>query len=93
MKLLLVLVMLLLGAINNYHFGKRASRLASQDNSSDTAAAGKAVERGFYRSVAFEASLGLTVLLVTAVLVFLTPARNHPAMENAEIGKALIQGR
>ena len=92
-KLLLVLVMLLLGAINNYHFGKRASRLASQDNSSDTAAAGKAVERGFYRSVAFEASLGLTVLLVTAVLVFLTPARNHPAMENAEIGKALIQGR
>jgi putative copper export protein/methionine-rich copper-binding protein CopC len=92
-KLLLVLCMLLLGAINNYHFGKRASRLASRDNSSDTAVAGKALERGFHRSVAFEASLGLVVLLVTAVLVFLTPARNHPAMENAEIRKVLIQGR
>lgn len=92
-KLLLVLLMLLLGAINNYHFGKRASRLASQDNRSDTAAAGKGVERGFYRSAAFEASLGLIVLLVTAMLVFLTPARNHPAMENAGIVEAVIQGK
>ncbi len=92
-KLLLVLFMLLLGAINNYHFGKRAARLASEDNVPDIAARGRPLERGFYRSVAFEASLGLIVLLVTAVLVFLTPARNHPAMENAETGNALIQGR
>ncbi len=52
----------------------------------------KAQVEGFYRSVAFEAALGLVVLLVTAVLVFLTPARNHPAMENAGTGDARIPG-
>ncbi|HYJ89656.1 MAG TPA: copper resistance protein CopC [Pyrinomonadaceae bacterium] len=91
-KLPLVLFMLLLGAINNYHFGKRASRILKLKEGSNADAAAR-LERGFYRSVRFEASLGLVVLLVTAVLVFLTPARNHPAMENAEIGKALMQGR
>ncbi len=80
-KLLLVLLMLLLGAINNYHFGKRAARLTTKKESSATDSA-MPIERSFYRSVAFEASLGLVVLLVTAVLVFLTPARNHPAMDN-----------
>ncbi|MGH9872293.1 MAG: copper resistance CopC/CopD family protein [Pyrinomonadaceae bacterium] len=91
-KLLLVLFMLLLGAINNYHFGKRAARIATQNSNLDNAA-GRPLERGFYRSVLFEASLGLVVLLVTAVLVFLTPARNHPAMENSATGSAVIQQR
>ena len=79
-KLSLVLLMLVLGGINNYHFGKRAARLALKQ---ETAEKNPVVptERSFYRSVAFEASLGLVVLLVTAVLVFLTPARNHPAMD------------
>ena len=81
-KLLLVLLMLLLGAINNYHFGKRVARLARNQESSEINRAAPN-ERSFYRSVAFEASLGLVVLLVTAVLVFLTPARNHPAMDAA----------
>ncbi|MGI8838822.1 MAG: CopD family protein [Pyrinomonadaceae bacterium] len=91
-KLLLVLFMLLLGAINNYHFGKRAARIATQNSNSDNAA-GRPLERRFYRSVLFEASFGLVVLLVTAVLVFLTPARNHPAMENAATGSAGIKQR
>lgn len=91
-KLLLVLLMLLLGAINNYHFGKRAARLAHQQENSDKDS-GSPIERSFYRSVAFEASLGLIVLLVTAVLVFLTPARNHPAMENPASTGAVIQQR
>ncbi len=89
-KLLLVLLMLLLGAINNYHFGKRAARLAKNKESS-ASDSGAPIERSFYRSVAFEASLGLVVLLVTAVLVFLTPARNHPAMDNAPSGEGASQ--
>jgi len=63
-KLFVVLLMLLLGAINNYHFGKRAARLAQKQESSET-----------------------------AVLVFLTPARNHPAMDNAAATEAIIQQR
>ena len=91
-KLFVVLLMLLLGAINNYHFGKRAARLAQKQESSETDSA-LPIERRFYRSIAFEASLGVVVLLVTAVLVFLTPARNHPAMDNASATEAIIQQR
>ncbi len=83
LKVLLVLVMLLLGAINNYHFGKRAARLANEREGVATATDGQ-FERGFYRSVVLEASLSIMVLLVTAVLVFLAPARNHPAMESSD---------
>ena len=85
-KLLFVLLVLLLGAINNYHFGKRAARLAQKQETA-VKNRGVPIERSFYRSVAFEASLGLLVLLVTAVLVFLTPARNHPAMNNVAVGE------
>jgi putative copper export protein len=81
--------MLLLGAINNYHFGKRAARLTRERGGTDVPSVNQ-LERGFYRSVVFEASLGVIVLLVTAVLVFLTPARNHPAMES---GTAVGQQR
>lgn len=77
LKLLLVLLMLVLGAINNYYFGKRAARLVGQDKPTDSETH---LERGFVRSIRFEAALGIVVLLVTAVLVFLTPARSHPDM-------------
>jgi copper transport protein len=77
LKLAFVGVMLLLGGINNLHFGKRAARLLKAQKDVDGAERAK-VERGFRRSVALEAGLGVVVLLVTAVLVFLTPARNHP---------------
>ena len=83
LKVLLVLLMLLLGAVNNYYFGKRAARMANEHEGAATATAAQ-LERGFYRSVVLEASLGIIVLLVTAVLVFLTPARNHPAMESGD---------
>lgn len=89
-KLSLVLLMLVLGAINSYHFGKRVDRLARNQEGSETNRA-VPIERSFYRSVAFEASLGLVVLLVTAVLVFLTPARNHPAMERVAAGETETQ--
>ena len=89
-KLSLVLLMLVLGAINNYHFGKRVGRLARNQKGSEINRAAP-IERGLYRSVAFEASLGLVVLLVTAVLVFLTPARNHPAMDNVGPGETETQ--
>ena len=79
LKLIVVGVMLLLGGLNNFHFGKRAARLLKAQNDVGGVELAK-LERGFRRSVALEAGLGVVVLLVTAVLVFLTPARNHPAM-------------
>lgn len=71
--------MLLLGAIHNFHFGKRIAGLAQTDGD----LGGEehvTTPRRFLRSVGFEAALGVVVLLVTAILVFMTPARNHPAM-------------
>jgi copper transport protein len=85
LKLLFVLLMLFLGAVNNYYFGKRAARLVSDSSNADSEIQ---LERSFVRSVRFEAALGVILLLVTAVLVFLTPARNHPAMEQASGGEA-----
>ena len=92
LKLLLVALMLLLGAINNYHFGKRAARLVKREESLNDSEASK-LERGFCRSVVFEAALGAVVLLVTAVLVFLTPARSHPAMTDSGPGQMLSRDR
>ena len=89
-KVSLVLLMLVLGAINNHHFGKRAARLARNKESSELNRSAP-IDRSFYRSVALEASLGVVVLLVTAVLVFLTPARNHPAMNNGDAGETATQ--
>lgn len=79
LKLAFVGLMLLLGGINNLHFGKRAARLLKAQKAASGAELAR-LERGFRRSVALEAGLGVVVMLVTAVLVFLTPARNHPAM-------------
>lgn len=93
LKLLIVGLMLLLGALNSFHFGKRAARLVeTQKAKPDTSAYAK-LERGFCRSVAFEAALGVVVLLVTAVLVFLTPARSHPAMTSSETEPTMVQER
>jgi len=88
LKLLFVLLMLFLGAVNNNYFGKRA---ALQIGKNLNANAEIQLERGFVRSVRFEAALGIIVLLVTAVLVFLTPARNHPAMEQGSPGEASVR--
>ena len=90
-KLLIVGVMLLLGALNNFHFGKRAARLMEAEKADPDATGHGKLERGFYRSVAFEAALGAVVLLVTAILVFMTPARNHPAMTAAENEQTLTR--
>ena len=92
LKLLLVALMLLLGAINNYHFGKRAARLVKREENLNDSEASK-LERGFGRSVVFEAALGAVVLLVTAVLVFLTPARSHPAMTDSGTAQMTNQQR
>lgn len=92
-KLLIVGVMLVLGGLNNFHFGKRAARLVAEENADSNAADEAKLERGFCRSVAFEAALGAVVLLVTAVLVFMTPARNHPAMTATETEQTVIQQR
>ncbi|HEX7318620.1 MAG TPA: copper resistance protein CopC [Pyrinomonadaceae bacterium] len=86
-KLVIVLAMIVLGAVNGFRFGPRAGRLAGEGDE-----AGRAdVERGFGRSVKVEAALGVLVLLVTAFLVFMTPSRNHPAMEQTNAGAGVIQ--
>ena len=84
LKLVVVGVMLLLGALNNFHFGKRAARLVEAEKTNSDVSSLASLDQGFRRSVALEAGLGLVVLLVTAVLVFLTPARSHPAMTSSE---------
>jgi len=81
-KLILVAIMLVLGGVNNFHFGKKAVRLT------ETGPAGsdgqRKLERGFTRSVLVEAVIGGAVLLITAILVFQTPARIHPPMASNE---------
>lgn len=77
LKLALVLVMLLLGALNNFHFGKKTKRNSGALQALNDAERAS-LERGFTSSLKFEAALGVVVLLVTAVLVFITPARKHP---------------
>ena len=51
------------------------------------------LDRRFHRSVALEAVLGVVVLIVTAVLVFLTPARSHPAMISSETKPNVVLNR
>ena len=91
LKLAVVGVMLLLGALNNFHFGKRAARLLEAQETNPDAGSQAKLERGFRRSVVLEASLGVVVLLVTAVLVFLTPARSHPAMTSSGTEPTMVQ--
>jgi copper transport protein len=74
-KLLLVVPMLLLGAVNGFRYGPRAARLAREGDDEGQGAVG----RGFLRSVRVEAALGVLVLLAAAILVFVTPGRNDAA--------------
>ena len=48
------------------------------------------LERGFGRSVFVEAIIGVAVLLVTAILVFLTPAREHPLMNETKPTASMV---
>lgn len=91
LKLLLVGVMLLLGGLHNFYYGKKAAALEKAEATDPQAHDAAKLERGFSRSVALEAGLGILVLLVTAVLVFTTPARNHPAMNQMNAGAGVNQ--
>lgn len=93
LKLVLVAVMLLLGALNNFYFGKRAKSLVEARNTKLNGSSASRFERSFRRSVALEAALGVLVLLVTATLVFLTPARSHPSMTSSKAEQDVILGR
>ena len=72
LKLGLVAIMLGLGGLNTFHFGKKVRQVSKADTDRL-----QTLERGFRRSVSSEAVIGVVVLLVTAVLVFLTPPRSH----------------
>lgn len=91
LKLLLVGVMLLLGGLHNFYYGKKAAALEKAEATDPQAHDAAKLERGFSLSVALEAGLGILVLLFTAVLVFTTPARNHPAMEQMNAGASVNQ--
>lgn len=84
LKLLFVGLMLFLGGLNNFHFGKRVARLAKMQSEAENDAERVKLERGFARSVVLEAAIGVVVLLVTSALVFMTPARSHPVMSPDE---------
>jgi putative copper resistance protein D len=84
LKLFFVGLMLLLGGLNNFHFGKRVARLAKMQSEAENDAERVKLERGFARSIIVEATIGVVVLLVTSALVFMTPARSHPAMSPDE---------
>lgn len=73
-KLALVGVMLLLGGLHNFYFGRRAARI-DENEASRSSDEGEALSRKFSRSLALEVVAGVLVLLVTAILVFQTPAR------------------
>jgi copper transport protein len=91
LKLFLVVLMLVLGGVNNFHFGKKAAHLSeSQEGESQEHSK---LETGFSRSVILEAALGVAVLLVTAILVFQTPARRHPVMTSNQAESTLVQKR
>jgi hypothetical protein len=70
---------------------KKAARLSETEESESAAPEHSKLEKGFLRSVMFEAVLGVAVLLVTAILVFQTPARSHPVMTFSRAGSALVQ--
>lgn len=93
LKLVLVALMLALGALNNFHFGKKAGRLSETDKGEIGLRNHSKVETGFSRSVIVEAVLGIAVLLITAILVFQTPARGHPVITSRTVETPLIQDR
>lgn len=84
LKLSFVGLMLLLGGLNNFHFGRRVTRFAKMRREAENDAERVKLERGFARSLVLEAAIGVIVLLVTSALVFMTPARSHPEMSPDE---------
>ncbi len=93
LKLLLVMLMLVLGGINNFHFGKKAARLSESEEGEIAAKEHGKLEQGFSRSVILEGVLGVAVLLVTAILVLQTPARSHPLVTSSKAESTLVQER
>ncbi|MDQ2975231.1 MAG: copper resistance protein CopC/CopD [Acidobacteriota bacterium] len=93
LKLMLVVLMLALGGVNNFHFGKKAARLSESQEGDVAAQEHSKLEQGFSRSVMLEAAFGVAVLLVTAILVFQTPARSHPVMTSGKAESTLVQTR
>ena len=71
-KFALVGVMLVLGGLNTFHFGRKVGQVSEVEGDGL-----RKLEQGFRRSVSAEAAIGVAVLLVTAILVFLTPPRSH----------------
>jgi len=82
-KLSLILPMLLLGAVNTFIIRPRVARLAETGEDGITPEHLK-LERGFCHSVRAEALLGIAVLLAAAVLVFLPPAQQRQAVNEAK---------
>lgn len=74
LKIILFLPMLTLGGINTFVLGPRAERAVEQTVSGDEH---RALDRSFYRSIRVEAAIGVTVLLIAAILAFLPPAHLH----------------
>ena len=72
LKLTLVVAMLVLGTANSLRFGREVMRT---ENSSEPGAQSLRSVSALERSVIAEAALGILVLLVTAALVFISPAR------------------
>ena len=93
LKLMLVTLMLALGALHNLHFGKKAARVSESKEGEIGSSDHSKLDQRFSRSVVAEAVLGVAVLLVTAILVFQTPARSHPAMTSSGAAPALVQDR
>jgi copper transport protein len=77
-KVAIFLLMVAIGGVNTFVIHPRAKRVIEGD--AGTAAHEHIrLDRSFYRSVGVEAALGVAALLAAAVLVFLQPAREHPA--------------
>jgi putative copper export protein len=85
--------MLALGALHNFHFGKKAARLSGSEEGEIGSGDPSKLEQGFSRSIIVEAVLGIAVLLITAILVFQAPARSHPAMTSSGAAPTLVQDR
>jgi copper transport protein len=75
-KVAVFLVMVALGGLNTFVIHPKAKRLLEDDAATHEHTK---LDRSFYRSVGVEAVLGVAALLAAAVLVFLQPAREHPA--------------
>ncbi|HEX8069292.1 MAG TPA: copper resistance protein CopC [Pyrinomonadaceae bacterium] len=89
-KIIIFLIMVALGGLNTFVIHPKAKRLLAGEGEATTGEHVK-LDRSFYRSVGIEAVLGVAVLLAAAVLVFLQPAREHPAqMTRAETSGSVI---